>query len=105
MSFEDDLREALRRREPPAGFAERVLARVERPAARRRTTYRVAGWAAAAALVIGCGLEYRQYREARRAREETMLALRIAGRELLAAQKKLAKLSFPLRRAPEAENR
>jgi len=84
--FDNDLREALRRREPPPGFAERVLARAgnlgrhERPA----FTWR---WAAAAAAIIlvGGSLLYERHLQrvaGERAREQTMLALRLTGSKL-----------------------
>ena len=36
MNFDEELKAALKRREPPEGFAERVLARAQSPAATRR---------------------------------------------------------------------
>ena len=101
MNFEDELRSALARRNPPPDFAERVV-RAARPA-RHGLVYRVGAWAAAAVIVIGAGLEYRQFRDARRARQQTLLALRIAGQQVAAAQKKLERIGFP--RAAPAENR
>jgi hypothetical protein len=89
-----ELRSALRRKEPPKGFAERVLARVisqpvvirdPRPLAAwlgRRTILR---WAAAAVLACLLGLgfaEYHQRREGERAKAQVMLALHIAGSQL-----------------------
>jgi hypothetical protein len=88
--FEDDLRSALRRHEPPAGFSGRVLART-----RQRTAPRRMGWIAAIAacllLSVG-GFEYRQY-EGRKAKKELLLALDIAGSKLNMAQKKVSDLS------------
>ena len=101
MNFEDELRAALARRDPPAGFAERVV-RAARPAPRRRA-FRAAAWAAAAGLVVGGGLEYQRYRAAERARQQTVLAIRIAAKQLLAAQKKLDRLA--MRRVSPLENR
>jgi hypothetical protein len=100
MSFEDDLRMALARRDPPPGFAERVIARAQAPRP-RRTPYRFAAWAAAAALTLGCGFEYYRYREARQAREQAVQALRIAGKQFMAAQKKLERLNLMRTRAAE----
>jgi hypothetical protein len=84
MNLEEELRAALAR-----GFAERVL---ERAGRRRRTAYRAAAWAAAAGLVLTGGLEYRRQAEGRRAKDQTMLALRIAARELNSVQQKMERL-------------
>ncbi|MCX6621111.1 MAG: hypothetical protein NTY38_08525 [Acidobacteria bacterium] len=79
--FEDELRNALKPVEPPPGFAERVMARVE--ARRTRPRYR---WAAiAAVLLLTAGLGYRQHVQRQRAleaKEQLMLGLRIAGSRL-----------------------
>jgi hypothetical protein len=101
MNLEDQLRSALGRREPSAAFTARVLAAVPRPAP-RRLPYRAAAWAAAAALLFGAGLEYRQIREGQRAKAKVMLALRIAAGELHAAQLKLERRSHP-RETPSEE--
>ncbi len=93
--LEDALREALRREEPPEGFAERVLeaARGRRgEAAVRRRWFEMprlrwaAAFAAVAIILSAGGLEYRKQREERieaeRAKEQVMLALRITGTKL-----------------------
>ena len=77
--LEQELKQALDRKEPSPGFAERV---------RRRTRgdgFRAAPWpqrwlaAAAAVLVLaGAGLSYRQY-QGNLAKQQVMLAFRIAG--------------------------
>lgn len=77
--LEQELKQALDRKEPTPDFAERV---------RRRTRgdgFRAALWpqrwlaAAAAVLMLGgAGLGYRQY-EGNLAKEQVMLAFRIAG--------------------------
>jgi hypothetical protein len=118
--LEQSLRAALRREEPPEGFAERVIARAELAGqARERLNHKHreegAGawwralwsgkqWFAAPALrvalasvmllmVITGGLALREQRQQRvegeRAREQALLALRIAGGELRAVQAKL----------------
>ena len=95
-----DLRAALKRREPPDGFAERTLARINqappsRPPARapfRQWT----GWAALAAaasiaLAVG-GAEYRAHQkeaEGRKAVQELTLAMRITSDTLREVQNKL----------------
>jgi hypothetical protein len=105
--FEEALREALRRQEPPEGFAGRVMARIqsrEREAAGgglaigpwgrllagfRAPRLRWAAACAAAALLLG-GLEYRRQSleraEGERASRQVMLALRITGSKLRLAQ-------------------
>ena len=88
--FEDDLRSALRREEPPGGFAGRVLARTRPRMAPRRTGW-IAAIAACLLLSVG-GFEYRQY-EGRKAKQELLLALDIAGSKLSMAQKKISDLS------------
>jgi hypothetical protein len=87
--FEDELRSALRRQEPPAGFANRVLART-RPKGTRRSW--VAAAIAAGLLLSLGGFEYRQY-EGRKAKRELLLALEIAGSKLSIAQAKISHLS------------
>jgi hypothetical protein len=81
--LEQELRQALEHKMPPAGFAGRVKAAARRP---RRFVPRPLArqWMAAAAaamlLVAGGSLEYREYR-GRVAKERVLLALRItAGR-------------------------
>ena len=89
--FEHELRSALRREEPPSGFAARVMARTG-----SRTTPRRSGWIAAA--IAAClllsmgGFEYRQYR-GRKAKQELLLALNIAGSKLNLVQKKVSDLN------------
>lgn len=91
--FEDQLREALRRVEPPAGFVERTLARAaaERKPPRRviRFPRYVAALAASLALVVG-GYQVRQYRRGQEAKEKLMLALEITGSRLAQVQQKIA---------------
>ena len=89
--FEHDLRSALRREQPPAGFTERVLARTGVKTAPGRTGWMAAAIAACLLLSIG-GFEYRQY-EGRKAKRELLLALEIAGSKLSIAQAKISHLS------------
>jgi len=89
-SLEDELRSALRRREPSPDFAERVLARVS-AAPVRRAQHPWVPWLAAiaAALLLTVGsLDYRHYR-GERAKDQVLLAMRIAGSKLNKAQKKV----------------
>jgi hypothetical protein len=96
-SLEDELRSALRRQEPSPDFTERVLARVS--AAPVRSRPRVSQpwfrWlaAVAAALLLAAGsLEYRHYR-GERAKEQVLLAVRIAGSKLNKAQRRVHMLA------------
>ena len=90
MNLEDELRSALRREDPPGGFAERIAARAQSTAPKRIL------WAAgiAAALAIGfvAQFEYRQM-EAERAGREAVIALRIAAEKLNLTRDKVLKLT------------
>jgi len=75
--LEQELKEALARKDPPPDFAERVVRRAERP---QRPVYQFPRWLAAAAAVIvlaGAGLGYRQYR-GEQAKEQLLRAFAIA---------------------------
>lgn len=94
--FERDLTEALRRVEPPAGFVERTLARVEaREAVRRRgRVWQYCGAIAASlALVLG-GLQYQQYRRGQEAKEQLLMALEITGTQLTQVQHKVTSMGM-----------
>ncbi len=95
--FEDDLKKAMAREEPPEGFAGRVLAAAApRSAARRGGRFRwVAALAAGLVLTTAGGIEYREY-QGRLAKERVLIAVRIAGKEWNKAQRKVATLSGPL---------
>jgi hypothetical protein len=72
--LEQELKDALARKDPPADFASRVVQRAG------RAVYRWPRWLAAAAAVVvlaGGGLGYRQYR-GEMAKEQVMRALQIA---------------------------
>jgi hypothetical protein len=94
MNLEDELRSALRRKEPSPEFTERVLARVAgRPL--RRASRPWVRWVAAmaASILLAAGaMGYRQY-QGERARSQVLLALRIAGGKLNKAQKKVQMLN------------
>jgi hypothetical protein len=95
--FEQELREQLQARPAPEGFADRVMARVPKRPARRGWigfSTPVWQWAVAALLVLGMvvgGLEReRQQRiEGEHARDQVLLALRIAGSTLRDVQDKV----------------
>lgn len=90
MSLENELRQALRRVPAPEGFADRVLARIGRP----DFSPAASPWwrAVAATLLLGAILggwgahETMRRREGERAREQVLLALRIAGTHVARAQ-------------------
>jgi hypothetical protein len=90
--LEDKLRDVLKRKEPPAGFAERVLARTLETKQNVWTSIfasRGLRWGLVGALcltLVMVGIEYRQAQEERArseaAKEQLLLALRIAGDQL-----------------------
>jgi len=83
---DDELRDALKRRDPPAGFAERVLAKTRQIDDESQPI----GWswmmAAAAMLVVTAGTalyqEQARRSEGERAKREVLQALRITGEKL-----------------------
>ena len=104
--LEEGLRHALRREEPSPGFAERVLANVRVMKARepwwRRWTFGVKvhalRYATAVVLVLAVvlgTLGYRRHERERRegelAKQQVLLALRIASRKLQYAQAKVSR--------------
>lgn len=96
-SLDDELRSALRRREPSPDFTERVLARVAAAPVRRapRASQPWVRWVAAMAatlMLAAGGLGYRHY-EGERAKSQVLLAVRIAGSKLSKAQKKVQMLT------------
>jgi negative regulator of sigma E activity len=105
--LENELREALRREEPPPGFAERVLAAAEAQAGPRQSVwdwFRMPAmrWALAAAACLALAAGITAVREKReremRARSEeakaqVMLALRITGSKLHMVQAKVARIN------------
>jgi hypothetical protein len=97
--LENDLKSALARREPPAGFAERVMARV--PPTRKGPATRYTWMAAAAAALIailgGGAYEYQRTQKLRvegeRAKAELVFALEIASQKLQHTKAKVRKIS------------
>ena len=101
--IDEQLKRALRHCEPPKGFADRLLARLEkepsvaalRPA-RMPWRWPALRWAAVAALiaVAATGIGYqiherREEAEAKAAKQKVMLALRITGSKLKVAKQRL----------------
>lgn len=95
MNLEDELRSALRRENPSPGFAGRVAART-RTQAKSRWAFPRLVWATAIAalLVIGFGAltGYRQ-KQAERASQDAVLALRITAEKLNLARDKALRLT------------
>ncbi|HKB81523.1 MAG TPA: hypothetical protein VKH35_17570 [Thermoanaerobaculia bacterium] len=87
MNIESELKALLQRREPPPGFADRVLARLE---ARHRRILPRALAAAALVLVIlgGWGVG-----ETLHARNELRLAMRITAAKVAQAQQQVRSVS------------
>jgi hypothetical protein len=104
-NLEDDLKIALRRDEPAADFTERVLARLNQPLAEPTWRERLAvlvrpprlQWVAltviVSVMVPVASVQYRKelaYRaEGERAKEQLLLAVRVAGSKLHQAQRKV----------------
>ena len=94
MNIEQELQRALRRQQPPAGFAERVLARTgPKPAAAHTAPSPIHKWLAAAAAVAllasGAARYYEHQQaaaEAERVNQEISLALRITSEKLALVQ-------------------
>ena len=111
--MEDELRKALRREPPPAGFAQRVIdrARMGAPSVPARPSWqeRLRAWsrlprlqlAAAAVLVVivASGVRYEQNRAEQeageRAKEQVLLALRVTGSKIEVARERVQQLSEP----------
>ena len=101
--MDEQLKRALGRCDPSAGFADRVLVRLagqnsHTPARRRPwNLWPTARWAAAMAalLLLASGIAYRiherrdEEREAKAAKQQVMLALRITGSKLRIAKQKV----------------
>ena len=91
MNLEDDLKRALRRESPAPGFASRVMQRIESSETPKRHSW----WRAVAAsltltALVGAGAAYHDHqqrvREGELAKEQVLLALRIAGEKVRYAQ-------------------
>lgn len=119
--LEDALRAALRREDAPEGFALKVLARVQQQNSAAQEAKRTSWlsifsqpllrWAAVAAVTIclvAGGIYYRnlqrQRAEGEAAKQQLMLALRIAGSKLQLAKEKVNKINTS-RPEPQPQNR
>jgi len=96
---DNELRKALRHREPPAGFAERTLTRIGRRDERtppatsggRRRAWTGFAIAASIAVAVG-GVQFRAYQkeaQAKKAAQELTLAMRITSDTLREVQSKV----------------
>jgi len=124
--LEDALRDALRRKDAPEGFTASVLARIAQQYSTTREVKRTSWlsivsaplvrWAAFATvsicLVIG-GVHYRNVqreREGEAAKQQLMLALRIAGNKLQLAKEKVNEINtsrperHPQKRSPRSRS-
>lgn len=105
MNIEQELTPALRRERPPAGFSKRVLGRIHEETSSadlKRAAY-TGGWtriAAAILLVVSTGLlsslyvgQIRQEAAGERAKQELVLAMRIASEKTNLARQEVVMLS------------
>lgn len=89
MNLENDLKRALRRESPPAGFAGRVLQRIEAEKAPRRPYWwRTAAASVTLGLLLGGYATHRvvEHRRGEAAKEQVLTAMRIAGEKVRYAQ-------------------
>ena len=99
QEIEKALQSALARKNPPDGFADRVMARLPeaqsssssnvRTMPSRRPAWLAIGLAASLAVGSFAGLRYQQYRQGQEASRQLMLALQITGEKLTLAQHKV----------------
>lgn len=94
--FDDLLKSALARRDPPAGFADRVLDRLPQPARRGRAPLqwpRLLALAASLTVVTVGSVEVYRYQQGLRAKHQLMLALEITAEKLDVARNKITELN------------
>ena len=90
--FERDLRETLRRREAPEGFAEKVLARTRESERSPVSSWRWLAVVATVVLLIGGGFlvqEQRRRSEEERNKQQLIVALEITSSKLNRVQARL----------------
>lgn len=98
--LESELKNLLRRKDPPGGFAERVMAQLDTAASKQTFGWRASAflrlpavrWAAVAAVCVVAALGVARYEherrvqaQAERASQQAILALRITNEEIDAA--------------------
>ncbi len=88
MDIESDLKRAMRRERPPAGFADRVIARLDEKSPAPRPRWRAIAAGVLLTAMIGGWAAHQEIRrrEGEKAREEVLLALHIAGAKVRVAQ-------------------
>ena len=86
--FEDELRRSLARREPPAGFTARLLAKARQSRAAGRWRWTAVAAAASVAMVFSA-IRVEEYRKGQHAKQQLMIALEITSEKLAAAQQKI----------------
>ncbi len=98
MTLETDLKRALRRQQPPAGFAGRVLERIEAEAQHARIGppighrwWRAAAASVTLAAVLGGYATHKvfEYRRGMHAKAQVVEAIRIAGEKVRYAQEQV----------------
>ena len=93
MNLEHDLKRALHRKAPAPGLAGRVLERIEREPHRaaRPIWWRAAAASVALAAVLGGYTVHHvaEVRRAEKAKEQVLIALRIAGEKVRYAQQQV----------------
>jgi hypothetical protein len=118
--LDDELRNLLKRQEPPEGFAERVLTRLQTAPLERNLLRRTVDWwrrpalrwaaALAACLLVMVGVARYQHQQrvraqAEQASREAMLALRITSVELEAALERAQRVTVQALTAPQNPRR
>lgn len=95
MNFEDELKLALQRKEPPPGFRERVLAATSARTGRARHLFRSLAAAALLTVLVGGTTAHfiEQRREGERAKEQVLQALRITSHELRDTRQQIHELT------------
>ena len=115
--LEDKLRKLLRRKEPPEGFAERVIARLETAPARVTISRRISAffrrpvlrWAAVAAVVCVVAVativryqrQQRMRAQAEQASQQAVVALRITNEEIDTALRRAQRVTLRALEVPK----
>ena len=89
--IERELREALRRRQPPAGFGQRVAERVARSHRYRRGRWQWIPEAVAGLLMSVGGAYWQRQRQAEQTKDQLMQALQITGQKLTLVERAAGK--------------
>jgi hypothetical protein len=96
MTLENDLKRALRRQAPAPGFAGRVMRRLDEvprssPRNRRPVWWRAAAASVTLAVLLGGYATHRvvEHRRGERAKEQVLMAMRIAGEKVRYAQQEV----------------